>query len=464
MAFQSSAGLEIREDGASAVILKASMSGPRIAGRESFSFQADIPTEEKARAAGEFLRSFLKKHGGSSAFVYVAIPRHWSLNRFVEAPSVIKENLREALGFEMDKYLPFPSEALWYDYEILSEDQEKIKILLTAVKRDKILPYFDTPGGLGRSVSGLETVSSAISNAYMDLSGTRREGLFSLLYQRNGRIEISVLEGERLVFSRSLAISAEELEGSLLMELKKAHEAVGAPDGDIKTVCVSEGAARRALEALKERGALAELMEGPETGKIMELEMLPAYGAALRGLKKLPLDVNLLPAELMKKASKSPLYFMYLMAFLVVIAASAWGVGHVIKQRAELNKLNLQAKVLASEAEAVQKVKQEIAALESRIKFLEDFRAKRGAVILLLKELTERIPKSAWISNMNLSEKGVEIEGYADSASELIPLLDKSPMFKDVGFLSSITKAQGKERFRIGLKQVPEGLAAGRKG
>ena len=102
----------------------------------------------------------------------------------------------------------------------------------------------------------------------------------------------------------------------------------------------------------------------------------------------------------------------------------------------------------------VQKIRDEASSLEARLAYLEDFRTKRGSVIELLRELTERIPKSAWISNMTISDKGVEIEGYADSASELIPLLDTSPMFKDVGFLSSITKSrEGKERFRIGLKQ-----------
>ena len=51
------------------------------------------------------------------------------------------------------------------------------------------------------------------------------------------------------------------------------------------------------------------------------------------------------------------------------------------------------------------------------------------------------------------SDKGVQIEGDAESASELIPLLEISPLFKDVAFLSSITKSKdGKERFRIGLK------------
>lgn len=462
MAFQASAGLEIREDGASAVLLKTSLAGPRVEGAECYAFQPGLPREERAKAAAGFLRAFLKRRGGSSASIHVAVPRHWALNRIVEAPSVIKENLREALGYEMDKYVPFPLASVWYDCGILSEDEENIRLLLTVLKKEEVLSFFDEKGGLGRSAAGLETVSSALCNAFLELEGPLGEGPFSIIHEGKGRLELCILEGPHLVLSRSVAISGDD-EGFadlILRELKRAFEAVGAAETGIRVLCA--GDACRAVKALKEKGEILDFKEAGGNKAALDPEMLPAYGAALKGIKKVPVEVNLLPFELRKKASKAPLYVMYLLAFLVAVSACAWGAGHVMRQRAELRHLNYQAKALASEAEAVQRIRNEIGTLETRLRYLEDFRSKRGAVIALLKELTERIPKSAWISNMNLSEKGVEIEGYADSASELIPLLDKSPIFKDVGFLSSITKAQGKERFRIGLKQVPE--AAGRGG
>jgi general secretion pathway protein L len=47
----------------------------------------------------------------------------------------------------------------------------------------------------------------------------------------------------------------------------------------------------------------------------------------------------------------------------------------------------------------------------------------------------------------------LKLDGYADSATELLPTLDESPFFREVAFLSTITKGKdGKERFRIGGK------------
>ena len=87
------------------------------------------------------------------------------------------------------------------------------------------------------------------------------------------------------------------------------------------------------------------------------------------------------------------------------------------------------------------------------IDHLNGIRGTRSPLLDILKDLSNIIPKSAWISSFTFSEKGVELEGYADSASELIPLLEASPHFTDAVFRSAITKSrEGKERFKIGLQ------------
>ncbi|MCX5839684.1 MAG: PilN domain-containing protein [Deltaproteobacteria bacterium] len=70
----------------------------------------------------------------------------------------------------------------------------------------------------------------------------------------------------------------------------------------------------------------------------------------------------------------------------------------------------------------------------------------------VLLDLSKEIPEGAWLDRLALTDKGGDIEGYANSASALIPLLAASPLIKDVAFLSPITKGKdGKERFRIGF-------------
>ena len=77
-------------------------------------------------------------------------------------------------------------------------------------------------------------------------------------------------------------------------------------------------------------------------------------------------------------------------------------------------------------------------------------------ILDVLRELTETIPETAWLTEFRLTDKGIQLSGYAQSASELIPFLELSPLFEDVVFLSASTRdpRQGKERFHIGLKPV----------
>jgi general secretion pathway protein L len=67
------------------------------------------------------------------------------------------------------------------------------------------------------------------------------------------------------------------------------------------------------------------------------------------------------------------------------------------------------------------------------------------------------LPSTVWVWNFKYNGKEIEISGFADSASDLIPLLDKSPLFEKVEFLAPITKertmkgseVKEKERFKI---------------
>jgi general secretion pathway protein L len=77
----------------------------------------------------------------------------------------------------------------------------------------------------------------------------------------------------------------------------------------------------------------------------------------------------------------------------------------------------------------------------------------------ILRELSDVIPPTVWIWNMKLRSKDIEINGFANSASDLIAILDKSPLFEKVEFSSPVTKERRptgdpaeRERFRISAK------------
>jgi Tfp pilus assembly protein PilN len=144
--------------------------------------------------------------------------------------------------------------------------------------------------------------------------------------------------------------------------------------------------------------------------KIDHASVLPAVGAALRG------------------------YVNGALAALLVLALCAWAVVYPIKDELRLRQLqaeieNIEPAVAAlrREEEALQKARAEqyfFAALDQR----------RGEVLRVLEELTNVVPARAYLSNLRYRAGSVEVQGSAENASGLIPLLERSPLFENVGF------------------------------
>jgi general secretion pathway protein L len=78
----------------------------------------------------------------------------------------------------------------------------------------------------------------------------------------------------------------------------------------------------------------------------------------------------------------------------------------------------------------------------------------------VLKDLTILIPENTWLFNLRLSKQTLEVSGMSRSASDLIPLLEKSGWLQKTEFASPIvTDANKLEHFKI--KAEIKGLEPG---
>lgn len=102
-------------------------------------------------------------------------------------------------------------------------------------------------------------------------------------------------------------------------------------------------------------------------------------------------------------------------------------------------------------AEQAAALKRELTALRDSRDFLGQKRAGRVPTLPLLDELTRQLPDHTWLTRLELQDDRVQIRGESANASELIGLLEASPLFVDVQFSSPITNnpATSKDRFMI---------------
>ncbi|HSR71248.1 MAG TPA: PilN domain-containing protein [Kiloniellales bacterium] len=74
----------------------------------------------------------------SAAEVVLRLPRDKVLRRMVDLPAAAAENLREVLGFEMDRHTPFKAEEVCFDFALAGTDptRKRLSVDLAVVPRE----------------------------------------------------------------------------------------------------------------------------------------------------------------------------------------------------------------------------------------------------------------------------------------------------------------------------------------
>jgi general secretion pathway protein L len=176
-------------------------------------------------------------------------------------------------------------------------------------------------------------------------------------------------------------------------------------------------------------------------------------GLALKSLRSVAMDLNLLPEEFRKKPSIIARYMTLVLFLLTLITAVTWAGSFYIHHRMTDMRVDRELDALSGEIKTLGQTQSQIAALQERIDSLNTLRQDRMPALEFLKELTEILPDTAWLRGLSVADKQVLIEGYADTSTTLIQQLEASPRFSDAKFISSITKARdGKEVFKIGFE------------
>jgi len=454
--FQTSLGIDIQEASVSFAYLRASFKGISLAAHGVYPLEEAIPLQEKAEAIGNLARDFMTTYSISPAAVFLGIPRHQAILTYVYLPLAVKENLRESIGYEIEKYVPVPEEDIYFDYQVVIEDKEsgKLKLLLVAVRRETVDLYVDLAARIGIGISGLEIDSTALANYISYRSEAGGADVCAIVYVRNGRLELDLLAGGVLNDSRSVHYDERDPVGLISRELEKLRSRSGRPEDRLCAILCGVDGSADVVEPLKENEWFDLRFVDLSRRGTPSSDMIPAQALALKGMVKVPTDINLLPHSLRKRPSRVGRYTMMALAGLLILSVLAWVGGLIVSQQLYVKDLDARIARLSVEVSNIERTQASCKEIEDRIDYLNALYGARTPVLQALKELSLRIPKTAWIRRLALSGKEVTIDGLADAASELIPSLDGSSLFKDVSFLSSVTRrdASGKETFRIGLK------------
>lgn len=381
----------------------------------------------------------------------LAVSRDLGFLRPMSLPQAAAENLVQVVAYEVDRFLPLPADRLYYDYQILGETETEIHLMLLAVPRDQVEPYLTLLTQVGLRPMFLELAITAMANAFAQLAG-KLPSAWLMLHSEAGAFELARFRGQVIrEYRQKRSATAADLNRLLREEISRLSDG----GGGVQTLCLY-GQVREGFQvsALSETHNLNVIYPSHLAIQHLPAESesagaLPALGTALRTLGRGSQGANLLPGSERAAVHLGRFSINNILLLVFLGLCLVWGGSALIHKRVELYKLNSRIAALEPEARQVERQLEESRALAKQ---MQNFH-KMGSTpdkLKILKDLTEMIPDNTWLFNLRLSRQNLDISGISKSASDLIPLLEKSGWLTKTEFASPVvTDANKQEHFKI---------------
>lgn len=140
--------------------------------------------------------------------------------------------------------------------------------------------------------------------------------------------------------------------------------------------------------------------------------------------------------------------------WLVVAAAALLlltGITPLIINYIHISKLSSELTGLEKTVQKVKQLQTEYTKMQEQVGYLVKIKERNPSIIELINLLTLAIPDHTYVQRLSLEGGLLSVQGLSASASELIPIIDKTGMFDDIRFAAPVTQsgADGLERYSI---------------
>jgi len=400
--------------------------------------------------------------GAQGASVSLIIPKAWTVVKTAEFPATVKESLVNAISYELDRITPFCPEEALYDFRIVKERDNKITIVIAAVRGDIIRPYMEA----------LKNNGIVPDTVNVGLSGTGALIQYACKVKDFIFLEIGNNTYEGGLFLDGLVIDA--FTGNF--ETDDEHSKIDTLKGKINPLIpaaqrespspplivlfrdsnpVLEDTLKRRLN-IPVRVVHDHDVPFRPSGYHKEIPY-SAVGGAIESLLPHADGLNLIRKGYREKA-KTPLTFTGILILVLFVMWILYMGAPLRIEGKRLEEIERQVQMRKEDVRNVEALKKDIEALRSEISLIEDFKKSRPMTLDILKELTTIIPKNTWLTRVRISESSVNIEGYAASASTLLPKLEGSAYFKKAEFASPTFRDKRMNADRFNIKGEIEGI------
>jgi len=163
------------------------------------------------------------------------------------------------------------------------------------------------------------------------------------------------------------------------------------------------------------------------------------------------LGINFLPKEVRKKKDWTKIKWnaglsLALLALLWFVMYSS-----LDNKRAKIESLDEQVSILKKDARRAKLLETELNDSIRAANFLGNLKKNTPSRMLIIKELTQKIPINTYLTRIMIDQERLEVVGQSDNANSLVPILNQSEMWYEPQIIGNVTvdARTGKEKFTI---------------
>jgi Tfp pilus assembly protein PilN len=411
-------GIEVRGEDLEVMLVRVRPYGVQVAGVATIARFRQRPAGEWGAEYAEFLR----RHGSSHLAAVVLLPRQELIVRHVRLPGVASRDVDAAVQFQLDGLHPYAEEEA---VPAWARTKDSTGVLIGIARLEWIERFAALFAEAGIRVASF-TFSAAVLHAAVRLITAPPAGGFLILEDSPAGLEAYGESEARPVFSAVFDLPEERAAPLALAELRLDEESQP----------------RRLWDVLP---APAAVPDGVDLG-----ERAFVYATAMAAACPwLALGANLLPLEQRASSSRAVYIPTLALACLLLMAVTALAVYGRIEDRRYVAAVQAEIARWTPQAAEVREIETRMEEIRSRRRQLYEFRLRTRADLDALLELTRILEPPTWVSSLQLSRSTAMLSGETTRAPELLEVIDKSPLFKNSQFTTSMAKVATGESFAI---------------
>lgn len=182
------------------------------------SHHGESPLDSSAYSSA--IKSFVSEVGFSTPDVVVSLPESEVFTRVVKLPAMSEKELKSAIAFEAEQYIPIPIKEVNFDFQILDSDvmdKDKMNVLIVAAKNKVLEGYVKMLRDAGLTPRGLEPEALAIGRVLGDDAGRPSASVVVDVGSTSTQIIVTYKGAVR--FTRSVPIGGESITRAVAQKL-----------------------------------------------------------------------------------------------------------------------------------------------------------------------------------------------------------------------------------------------------